>query len=256
MAAFIKALLFVVVGEMGDKTQLLAMAMASKYKVTHVMIGVFIATILNHALAVLVGSYLSSLIPMNVVSMVAGASFLVFGLWTIRGDTNDDSKNKASKFGPIVTVGIAFFLAEMGDKTQLMTIAIAAEFKQPLAILLGTTTGMLVADGIGVLCGAWLCKHVKDIYIKWFAGVVFLFFGTLTLVNSVPAWLLNPINIGIYFAALIAMIYLIGVKLANRHRVSPCESVALDEEDLKMDSSKAPQAANPVSAVSALPTKR
>ncbi len=256
MAAFIKALLFVVVGEMGDKTQLLAMAMASKYKVAHVMIGVFIATILNHALAVLVGSYLSSLIPMNVVSMVAGASFLVFGLWTIRGDTNDDSKNKASKFGPIVTVGIAFFLAEMGDKTQLMTIAIAAEYKQPLAILMGTTTGMLIADGIGVLCGAWLCKHVKDIYIKWFAGVVFMFFGTLTLYNAVPVGLLTPINIGIYFAVIIALTYLIGVTLANRNRVSPCESVLSGEEDVEIASMGDPQTTAPVSVASTLTTKR
>jgi putative Ca2+/H+ antiporter (TMEM165/GDT1 family) len=254
MAAFIKALLFVVVGEMGDKTQLLAMAMASKYKVGQVMIGVLVATILNHALAVLVGSYLSSMIPMNVVAMVAGASFLIFGLWTIRGDTNDDSKNKISKFGPIVTVGIAFFLAEMGDKTQLMTIAIAAEYQQPLTVLMGTTTGMLIADGIGVLCGAWLCKHVQDIYIKWFAGIVFIFFGTLTLKNSLPAWVVNPVNVSLYFLVVIALVYLIGVKLANRNRPTPCESIMA--ADGITDPAMPAQVVSSIPAATAISNKR
>jgi hypothetical protein len=116
----------------------------------------------------------------------------------------------------------------MGDKTQLMTIAIAAEYQQPLAILMGTTTGMLIADGIGVLCGAWLCKHVQDIYIKWFAGVVFIFFGTFTLKNSVPSWVINPVNVSLYFLVVIALVYLIGVKLANRNRPTPCESITAD----------------------------
>lgn len=133
MASFIKALLLVVVAEMGDKTQLLAMAMVSKYKAKQVLLGVLIATILNHAL-VAVGSYLSSVIPMDLVKIIAAVSFLAFGLWTIRGDKLDDEENKKVKFGPIVTVAIAFFLAEMGDKTQLMTITIAAENQQPLFI--------------------------------------------------------------------------------------------------------------------------
>ncbi|AQS05808.1 putative Ca2+/H+ antiporter (TMEM165/GDT1 family) [Clostridium beijerinckii] len=163
MASFIKALLLVVVAEMGDKTQLLAMAMVSKYKAKQVLLGVLIATILNHAL-VAVGSYLSSVIPMDLVKIIAAVSFLAFGLWTIRGDKLDDEENKKVKFGPIVTVAIAFFLAEMGDKTQLMTITIAAENQQPLFILMGTTVGRLIADGIGILGGAWMCTHISYIY--------------------------------------------------------------------------------------------
>ncbi len=85
MASLIKAALLVVVAEMGDKTQLLAMAMASKYKARQVMLGVLIATIFNHGLAVIVGTYLSSLIPMDIVKLVAGFAFLVFGLWTLSG---------------------------------------------------------------------------------------------------------------------------------------------------------------------------
>jgi len=109
MTIFIKSLLLVVVAEMGDKTQLLAMAMASKYKAGQVLMGVLIATILNHALAIAVGSYLSSIIPMNIVRIVAAVSFLIFGLWTIRGDKLDDEGNKKVRFGAIVTVALLSF---------------------------------------------------------------------------------------------------------------------------------------------------
>jgi putative Ca2+/H+ antiporter (TMEM165/GDT1 family) len=227
MATFINSFLLVVVGEMGDKTQLLAMGMASRYKASHVMLGVLIATILNHGLAVLVGSYLSTILPMGIISTLAGISFLLFGLWTIRGDT-DDGSHKASRFGPIVTVGIAFFIAEMGDKTQLMTVAIAAEYKQPLYILMGTTLGMVVADSIGVFFGAWICKYLSQNYIKWVAGLIFLFFGSLTLYNNLPRELLTPLSITVFILVLVASIYLVGFKFANR-TPDYCEAVATDE---------------------------
>lgn len=220
MTAFIKALLFVVVAEMGDKTQLLAMAMASKYKAKQVLIGVFIATIFNHALAVAVGSYLSDLIPMNTVKVVAAISFLIFGLWTLRGDKIDDENEKKSKFGPVVTVAIAFFLAEMGDKTQLMTVAISAQYQQPINILMGTTVGMMVADSIGIIGGAWMCKHIPEVYIKWIAGIIFMFFGTLTLYGSVPASMLNAAYVILYLIVIAILIYLSGVKFAYHDEVS------------------------------------
>jgi Ca2+/H+ antiporter, TMEM165/GDT1 family len=213
MAEFMKALLFVVVAEMGDKTQLLAMAMASKYKAGKVMLGVLIATILNHALAVALGSYLSSLIPMDTVKIVAGVSFLIFGLWTLRGDKLDEENKKKQRFGPVVTVAIAFFFAEMGDKTQLMTIAISADSSFPLLTLAGTTVGMLVADGIGIVGGAWMGKHVPDKYIKWVAGIIFIFFGTLTLYNSIPNTFINPFSVILYFLLLGLSIFIVGVKL-------------------------------------------
>ncbi len=219
MSELIKALLFVVVAEMGDKTQLLAMAMASKYKARQVMLGVLVATILNHALAVALGSYLSSVIPMDIVKIVAAIAFLIFGLWTLRGDKIDEENKKKQKFGPVVTVAIAFFLAEMGDKTQLMTIAISADSKFPLFILMGTTAGMLIADGIGILGGAWMCKHIPEKYIKWGAGIIFIFFGTLTLYNEIPSQLLSLGYIVIYFLVLGILIYLVGVKFAYNEQV-------------------------------------
>lgn len=238
MSTFIKAALLVVVAEMGDKTQLLAMAMASKYKAKQVLMGVLVATVLNHALAVVVGSYLSSVIPMNTVKIVAAIAFLIFGLWTLRGDKiKEDKGEKKNKFGPIVTVALAFFLAEMGDKTQLMTIAIAADSQQPILILAGTTVGMLIADSIGILGGLWMSKHIPEVYIKWVAGIIFMFFGTLTLYNAVPTRLISPIYIVLYILILAILIYLIGSRFSYHSQVYSAvtadREVQVDKDNLK-----------------------
>lgn len=228
MTVFIKALLFVIVAEMGDKTQLLAMTMATKYKVKQVMLGVLVATILNHALAVLLGNYLSDVIPINTIKLVAGIAFIIFGLWTLRGDKIDDEDNKKLRFGPVVTVAVAFFLAEMGDKTQLMTIALAAEYHQPIFTLMGTTVGMIISDGIGIIGGAWMCRHIPEIYIKWGAGIIFMFFGTLSLYNTVPLWMHGLFYVVAYFAIMIVLIYLFGIKFAYFDQ--SCE-IALSKDD-------------------------
>lgn len=186
MQAFINALLLVVVAEMGDKTQLLAIAFAGKYKAREVMTGVFVATVLNHAIAVAFGEIVGTVIPFEYIKIAASVSFILFGLWTIRGDSLDDGKEKRSKTGPIITVALAFFIAEFGDKTQLMTIAIAAQYQQPVFVLLGTTTGMMIADGIGILGGSWLSKHVPEVYIKWAAALVFIIFGVVGLCEVIP----------------------------------------------------------------------
>jgi len=235
MSDLFKALLLVVVAEMGDKTQLLAMAMAGKYKVKQVMLGVLVATILNHALAVAAGTYLSTVIPMDKVRIVAAISFLVFGLWTLRGDKIDEDGKKKSKFGPVITVAVAFFIAEMGDKTQLMTIAISADSHNPLFILMGTTIGMLIADGIGIIGGAWMCRHIPEIYIKWVAGIVFMIFGTLTIYSVSPAWLLNPLYIILYFIVLGVLIYVSGVKFAYQGQA--CD-ITLANKEVASDTKK------------------
>jgi putative Ca2+/H+ antiporter (TMEM165/GDT1 family) len=177
MAAFIASFVFVVLAEMGDKTQLLAMAFATRYKAYKVLIAVFIATVLNHALAVAAGRFLTTIVPLDIISLIAALSFILFGLWTIRGDALDGEDAKKSRFGPIATVAIAFFLAEMGDKTQLATISLAVEYKNTLGVLAGTTTGMLVADGIGIVVGIVLCKKIPERTIKWISAVVFVLFG-------------------------------------------------------------------------------
>ncbi|WP_333887815.1 TMEM165/GDT1 family protein [Clostridium sp.] len=218
MNTFVQALLLVVIAEMGDKTQLLAMAMASKYKVKEVLLGVLIATIFNHGLAVAVGSYLSSLISMKAVSVAAAISFLIFGFWTLRGDKIDEENSNKSRFGPVITVIIAFFLAEMGDKTQLMTITISAKGNEPIFTFLGTTLGMIIADGIGIIGGAWMYKHIPDKYIKWAAAGIFIFFGTLSIYNSLSSWMLKPVYIIMYIVVLSIFVYLFGVKYSYSNK--------------------------------------
>jgi len=177
--AFLVAVGAVVLAEMGDKTQLLAMAFATKYKASKVMIGVFIATVFNHALAVAVGNYITRFDGAQMwIQGIASLSFIFFGLWTIRGDKLNGEENRATKFGPIITVAIAFFIAEMGDKTQLATIALATKFPDnAIGVLVGTTTGMLIADAIGIIIGVVLCKKIPERTVKLVSAGAFMLFG-------------------------------------------------------------------------------
>ena len=104
-----------------------------------------------------------------------------------------------------------------------MTIAIAADSKLPVFILIGTTIGMLIADGIGILGGAWMTKHVPEKYIKWGAGLIFILFGTITLYENAPSWLISPVYIFLYFAIMAVLVYLIGVKYTYINEVCQME---------------------------------
>lgn len=177
MTAFISALLFVVLAEMGDKTQLLAIAFATKFPWKTVMAAVTAATAVNHLLAVIVGEWLTNYIPMDWIHIAASVSFIIFGLWTIRGDkiTDDDSKSRYKS--AFWTVAVAFFLAEMGDKTQLATITLAAQFHTILPVWCGTLIGMILADGFGIIVGTVLGKRIPEKTVKWVAAIVFILCG-------------------------------------------------------------------------------
>lgn len=149
---------FVVLAEMGDKTQRLAMVFACRYKASTVLWGVFVATAFNHLLAVLAGNYLTQFVPIQYIQIAAAASFILFGLWTIRGDELQ-GEDKRFNFSPFWTVAVAFFIAEMGGKTQLATISLAAQYQSVLPVLVGTTAGMLTADAIGIGVGIVMGKR-------------------------------------------------------------------------------------------------
>lgn len=184
MFAFSTAFIMVVLAEMGDKTQLLAMAFAARYPWKKVMLGIFVATVLNHFVAIAAGIYLSELIPKTTVEIVASIAFILFGFWILKDDTLGD-EDKKSRYGIFLTVAIAFFLAEMGDKTQLATVALAAQIGDSLPELLaGTTLGMMVADGIGIALGAALHRYVPDKIVKRIASIIFILFGILGLLTA------------------------------------------------------------------------
>lgn len=185
MMTYLLSTVFVVLAEMGDKTQLLAMAFATRYKASTVLWGVFVATLLNHFLAVYLGNYLTNFIPIHFIQIVAAFSFILFGLWTIRGDELDN-EDKRFNFSPFWTVAIAFFLAEMGDKTQLATVALAAKYQTIIPVWMGTTTGMIIADVIGIVVGIVLGKKIPAATVKWVAASIFIFFGIIGLYQYLP----------------------------------------------------------------------
>ncbi len=169
---------------MGDKTQLLAMVFAARMRWQTVLWGVFWATAANHFLAVLAGNYLTHIVPMLWIKIAAAASFILFGLWTIRGDRLE-GEDKRFNYGPFWTVAIAFFLAEMGDKTQLATVALAADFHTVIPVWTGTTTGMLIADAAGIIAGIVLHRKLPEKQVKWFAAIVFILFGLRGLYEAI-----------------------------------------------------------------------
>lgn len=225
MTAFWASVAFVVLAEMGDKTQLLAMTFAARYRWQTVMWGVFAATVLNHLFAVLVGNYLTHLVPMQYIQIAAAASFILFGLWTIRGDELDDEDKKV-RFSPFWTVAIAFFMAEMGDKTQLATIALAAQFNTVIPVWLGTTTGMMIADGIGIIVGIVMGKRIPEVVVKWLAAIIFILSGIFGLYESLPEVLLTKPVVGGGLALIGLLVYL----MAHMERRKAAQAEVQPEE--------------------------
>jgi Ca2+/H+ antiporter, TMEM165/GDT1 family len=181
MEAFLGSLFMITMAEMGDKTQLVALAFATKYRVRHVITGIFLATLLVHLFSVVIGETLGNFIPEFYLKMVAGLAFIGFGIWTIRGDELDEEDKKASKFGPLLTVGIAFFLAELGDKTMFATITLAAQYQDFIPVWLGSTLGMVIADALAIAVGIILGKNLPDKAVKIIASTIFIVFGLWTI---------------------------------------------------------------------------
>ena len=219
MTAFIASLLFVTLAEMGDKTQLVAMAFATRFPAPTVLAAVFVATLLNHALAVAAGRLLTTVIPLEVISLVAALSFILFGLWTIRGDTLEGEDQRRSTFGPFLTVAIAFFLAELGDKTQLATISLAVKYTNPVVVLFGTTAGMVVADSIGIGVGIVLGHRLPDALIRLVSAGVFIGFGLLGAGAVLPTWLSAAATAGVLFGLAVATLGAAHALFLQRRRV-------------------------------------
>lgn len=205
----IRAFFLVFVAEMGDKSQILAMTFATRYKVRKVLIGVLIGAVLNHGIAIALGAYLSSIIPMNTVQIVAGALFIFFGLWGLRAEDEEDDDEKKSKFGPVLTVAITFFAGEFGDKTQLAAVALAADSQYPVLIFLGTVSAMVATSGIGIFVGSKVGRKIPELAIKLVSSAVFLIFGILRLYQTLPERYLTTTNIGLFSIVLAIIVYIL-----------------------------------------------
>ena len=181
--AFGMSALVVAIAEIGDKTQLLAIVLAARFcKPVPIIAGILVATVLNHALAGAVGAWLMSAVAPGTLRWVLGLSFIAMAAWTLVPDTLDAGPQKpAGRFGVFGATVVAFFLAEMGDKTQLATVAMAAKYAAPVAVIAGTTLGMLVANVPAVLVGERLLARVPMRLVRGVAAAVFAVLGIATL---------------------------------------------------------------------------
>jgi putative Ca2+/H+ antiporter (TMEM165/GDT1 family) len=181
MEPIASSFLLVAISEMGDKTQLLAFSLATRYRRPWlVMAGILTATILNHALASGVGTWVSSHVPPRVMAAILAATFIGFGLWTLKPDTLEEDA-RSDRFGPFLTTTILFFLAEMADKTQLATVALAARYRSVVLVTIGTTLGMMASDGLAVFLGEKLATRAPMKWIRLAAACLFFLFGGASL---------------------------------------------------------------------------
>ncbi len=173
----------VALAEIGDKTQLLAFLLATRFKKpVPIIFGIFLATIVNHSLAGLVGAWITTVVAPETLRWILGGSFLAMAVWTMIPDKIEEDESRLAKnFGVFGATAITFFLAEMGDKTQLATVAMAARFSEVALVVAGTTLGMLIADVPAVYIGNRFSKKLPIKIIRAIAAALFAAMGALTL---------------------------------------------------------------------------
>jgi len=183
MEAFLVSTGIVALGEMGDKTQLLALLLAAHFKRPWpIMAGILVATLANHAAAGWLGAGIAAWLGPHWLRWVIGGSFIAMAAWMLIPDEADEAPGGAGRFGVFGTTVIAFFLAEMGDKTQIATVALAARYDALAAVVAGTTLGMMIANVPAVLLGDKVAKKVPMRLVHGIAALIFAVLGVLTLV--------------------------------------------------------------------------
>lgn len=186
MGSFLLSFGVVFLAELGDKSQLVALTFASRYRAVTVLAAVTIATLLVHAGSVLLGAAFALALPTDAIRVAAGLAFLGFAAWTIRGDEVgevDEARARRTGRWALLTIGVAFFLAELGDKTMLATVTLATT-EEPIGTWLGSTAGMVAADAIAIAAGALLGARLPERAIKIFAAVAFVLFGGLLVAEG------------------------------------------------------------------------
>jgi Ca2+/H+ antiporter, TMEM165/GDT1 family len=186
MNAFLLSFGVIFIAELGDKSQLMALAFATRYRALTVLAAVTIATLIVHAGSVLLGSVVAIALPTGVINIVAGLAFFGFAVWTLRGDVlgeRDESRARGGGRWALVTIGTAFFLAELGDKTMLATITLATT-EEPIGTWLGSTAGMVVADAIAIGLGALMGTKLPEKAIRIFAAAAFVVFGVILVAQG------------------------------------------------------------------------
>lgn len=175
----------VALAEMGDKTQLLAFLLAARFKKpVPIILGILLATIVNHGFAGALGAWITTLLSPNTLGWILGISFIAMAIWTLKPDEIEEDEAKiAGRFGVFGATTITFFLAEMGDKTQIATVALAANYSSVILVVVGTTLGMMIADVPAVFIGTKFAQKVSMKLVHGIAAAVFAVLGVITLLN-------------------------------------------------------------------------
>jgi putative Ca2+/H+ antiporter (TMEM165/GDT1 family) len=183
--AFLISTGVVALAEIGDKTQLLAFILAAKFrKPIPIILGVLVSTIANHAFAGALGAWITSLVSPETMRWILGVSFIGMAIWTLIPDKFDESEAKFARFGVFGTTVIAFFLAEMGDKTQVATVALAAQYHAFIPVVAGTTLGMMIANVPAVLLGDRIAGKIPVRIVHAIAALIFAIIGVATLLGA------------------------------------------------------------------------
>lgn len=187
MDAFLTSFVIIFVAELGDKSQLMAMSFAARYRAVTILAAITVATAAVHLFSVVVGAALGASLPTDAISVIAGIAFLGFAAWTLRGDElDDDEVARANRTGRSVffAVGIAFLLAELGDKTMLATVTLATRHGL-IGTWIGSTVGMVAADGLAIIVGRQLGARLPERAVRIGAALTFVVFGILLIAEGV-----------------------------------------------------------------------
>jgi putative Ca2+/H+ antiporter (TMEM165/GDT1 family) len=186
METYVVSALLVALAEMGDRTQLLAIMLASRYrKPVPILLGIFVATLANHGLAALAGFYLSSILQAAWFKYAVSVSFIVMALWALVPDKEEDEdKPRRWRMGVFLTTAVSFFLVEIGDKTQVATVALAARYHDVLIVAAGTTTGMMLANIPAVFLGHAVTRVLPINALRIAAAVLYLILGVVGLATT------------------------------------------------------------------------
>lgn len=185
MTAFWIAFFFVCVAEMGDKTQFMTLSFSTRYSWKTVIAAVFVATLLIHLVSVTAGEALGMTMPLFWIDLLAGLVFIGFGLWTLRGEEEASEKPPTGgSLGPFLTIGSAFFLAELGDRTMLATMIVASRQQNFIGVWLGATAGMMLANGLAIIVGKILGKRLPEKLLNYGTAIIFIASGLVALVEA------------------------------------------------------------------------
>lgn len=179
--------LFVFLAETADKTQLMIMALTNRYSVKTVIAGMILGVFAISGVSVLAGDLIGDLIPMRLIKLAASAMFLFFGLMNLRCSTEEEAGHHVALKIPVVSIAFTFVIAELGDKTQLATVALAADhMREHFPIFLGASLGLIMANILGIFAGKLIFSHLREDTVKVGSSFIFFLFGSLTLFEAVP----------------------------------------------------------------------